>query len=307
MSEKLIVPDAPPASLDIQLENKYVTLASGIRVCYVEAGPADAPAVLLTHGFLGSLADWRYTTKPLADLSTSNQGFLPRRLIALDWVGFGLSDKPATGYSLKYFADFLKDFADALDLKQFDLIGHSMGGKHNLAFTIYYPEYVRKLVLVDTDGFVKDPWWTNVTNKWYFKPLANYSTVLLSKPKFIRASLKSVFYDTKFFPKDDEIMRASTKLRDPQYVASLRALNRDYPGLSMKLTGLFDRLSEITVPIQIFWGQQDRILNVSQAHIAHQQLATSSLHLFDKCSHMPQVEKSAEFNQLVLQFLDKES
>jgi pimeloyl-ACP methyl ester carboxylesterase len=289
------------------LESKYVTLPGGIRAHYQEAGPAEAPALILTHGFLGSVSHWRLNTKAIADLAVTNPKFQPRRVIAVDWVGFGKSDKPAVHYSLRYFAEFLKAFADALGLKQFDLGGHSMGGKHNLAFTIYFPEYVRKLVLVDTDGFVKDPWWTNITDTWYFKPLANYSTVLLGKPSFLKATLlKSVFYDPKFYPTESEIEEAAQELRDPLYMASLRALNRDYPDLSLRLTGLFDRLGELKQPALLFWGQQDRILHVSMAKIAQEKIPNSTLHIFDHCGHMLQVEKSAEFNRLVLEFLKTE-
>ncbi len=303
MTVNVTGPETAIGSDDNALESKFVTLASGVKAHYVEAGPLDAPALVLTHGFLGSLAHWRFNTKALAELSAATNQ--PRRVIALDWVGFGQSDKPAVYYSLHYFAQFLKEFADALELKQFDLGGHSMGGKHSLAFTLYYPQYVRKLILVDTDGFLKDPWWTHITNTWYFKPLANYTTVLLGKPRFLKTSLKNVFYNSEFYPAETEIEQAALELRDPLYMASLRALNRDYPDLSLRLTGLFERLDEIKQPIQIFWGLQDKILNISQGHLAQENLPTSSLYVFDKCSHMPQVEKSVQFNQLVLDFLNK--
>jgi len=287
------------------LKPKFVTLSSGIRVCYVEAGPPDAPALLLTHGFLGSLQDWRYNTTALAELSQSEANFQPRRVIALDWVGFGLTDKPATTYSLDYFAHFLKDFADRLGLQQFDLGGHSMGGKHNLAFAILYPQYVRKLVLSATDGFIQDPKWITQTTNWYFRPLAYLSTVALAQPSVIRASLKPVFFDPKFLPDDEQINEAALALHLPAYRASLRALNRDYARLSMRQTGLINRVSEIKVPVQVFWGLQDHVLEVSNAEVAKQYLPHAEFHLFDNCGHCPHIERSEEFNRLVLEFLEK--
>ena len=286
---------------ELSAEEKFVTLADGLRVHYQEAGPPDAPTVLMTHGFLGSLRDWRYVTRPLAALAERYEYRL--RTIALDWVGFGQSAMPPVNYSLFYFAEFLKNFADELGLKQFDLMGHSMGGKHNLAFAVLYPDYVRKLILVDTDGFLADPWWTHQTNKAWFKPLANLSTDLLGQERFLKLFLRSIFFDPKFYPTPVEVSQAAQELRNEDYRMVLRSLNRDYPQLSLKLTGLRDRLSEIHSPTQIFWGLQDRILPLEQGLRAQQEIPDAHLSVFDQCGHLPQIEQAKEFNQRVFDFL----
>ncbi len=289
------------AAEQLKLESKFVTLADGLVVHYQEAGPADAPAVLLAHGFLGSLRDWRFVTGPLAALAQS-EGF-PLRTIAFDWVGFGRSSKPNTNYSLFYFADFLKHFADTLKLSDFDLMGHSMGGKHALAFKVLYPQYVRKLVLVDTDGFLNDPWWTRQTEKSWFKPLANLSTDALGKEGFLRLFFKNIFFDPKFYPSSAELTQAALELRDEDYRLVLRALNRDYLKLSLNLTGLRARLGEIKDPVQIFWGREDKILALKDGYQAMQELPNAKLTIFDQCGHLPQIEKAEEFNRRALKFL----
>lgn len=281
--------------------SKFVTLPDGVRIHYVENGPADAPTVIMSHGFLGALRDWRANITPLAELGAQEN--YPLRTIAFDWVGFGDSSKPERKYSLFYFAETLRDFAEALGLHEFYLLGHSMGGKHSLAFTILYPTYVKKLVLVDTDGFLDDPWWTNQTEKPWFKPFANLSTELLGQKRFLKTFLSSVIYDRAFFPDEAVIEAEVAKLRTPEYKAFLRMLNRDYPGLSLNLTGLRQRLDEIKVPVQIIWGLQDKILNIKQGQLAHQLLPQSEFYIFDGCGHLPQLEKAAEFNRLVLNFL----
>jgi 4,5:9,10-diseco-3-hydroxy-5,9,17-trioxoandrosta-1(10),2-diene-4-oate hydrolase len=285
------------------LEDKFVTLPDGVRVRYQEAGPPDAPPVLLMHGFLGSVRDWRFNTGPLAELALAKGH--PLRVIALDWVGFGASSKPKVAYSLFYFADFLKKFADALNLRHLNLIGHSMGGKHNLAFAILYPDYVEKLVLVDTDGFVADPWWIYQTGKVWFRPLGKLSAALLGKPWFLRLTVKNILHDPKFYPGEAEVARAAEELRDPEYKAALQALNQNYPQLSLKLTGLRARLPELKVPVQIFWGLQDRLISLDCAHIAQAEIPGAHLYVFDQCSHLPQIEKAEEFNRLTLDFLLK--
>jgi pimeloyl-ACP methyl ester carboxylesterase len=287
-----------------EVEDKFTKLPDGVRVHYQEAGPEDAPVVILTHGFLSTLRDWRSTIKPLAELARQ-QGH-PQRVIALDWVGFGESSKLDRDYSLEYFADFLKMFADTLGIKRFSLVGHSMGGKHSLAFTILHPKYVEKLVLVATDGFITDPWWTHQTQKAWFAPMATLSTKLIGQSWFLKASAKSVYFDPKFYPPDEYLQHGAIKLRQPEYLASLKALNRSYPKLSMTLTGLRARLSEIKVPVQLFWGLQDKIMSISCGHEAQAEIPGAQLYVFDRCGHLPQIEKAAEFNQRVLDFLIKE-
>jgi pimeloyl-ACP methyl ester carboxylesterase len=288
-------------NLSTQLEYKYVTLPDGDRVRYVESGAPDAMPLVMMHGFLGSLRDWRYNVAPLAELARENGTAL--RTIAVDWIGFGGSSKPERRYSLSYFADFLRDVLAALNISRCYLFGHSMGGKHNLVFAVKYPQYIEKIGLVATDGFLDDPWWTRQTEKPWFKPLANLSTELLGQKRFLYTFLRNVFFDAQFIPSEAEIEAELVLLRQPEYKAFLRMLNRDYPDLSLRLTGYRDRLPEITVPVQIFWGRQDKILNINQGYRALEEIPGAKMHVFDRCGHMPQVEKAAEFNRLALNFL----
>jgi 4,5:9,10-diseco-3-hydroxy-5,9,17-trioxoandrosta-1(10),2-diene-4-oate hydrolase len=79
----------------------------------------------------------------------------------------------------------------------------------------------------------------------------------------------------------------------------------DLMGQNMRLLEpLLCRLPEIEAPTLIIWGAQDPIIPVAHAHIAHQMIRTSQLHIFDRCGHLPQIEKPEEFNQVVLNFLE---
>jgi len=66
---------------------------------------------------------------------------------------------------------------------------------------------------------------------------------------------------------------------------------------------IVDRLATITAPTLVFWGRQDRILPVAHAAVATKGLPSARLHILDPCGHWPQVERSEEFNTLVLEFL----
>jgi 4,5:9,10-diseco-3-hydroxy-5,9,17-trioxoandrosta-1(10),2-diene-4-oate hydrolase len=282
------------------LEDKFVVLPNGLRAHYVESGPADAPALILTHGFLSSIRDWQYNIVPLAQQSPT-----PLRVIAVDWPGFGLTDKGHRAYSLFFFSDFLRDFANALNLKDFDLMGHSMGGKHNLAFVILNPGMANRLILVDPDGFIKEPWWTHYTTKWWFQPLSRLQLRLVGSARFLKLFSKTVYHNPKYFPTEETLVAGAAILREKEQVAALRALNENYPSLSLGLTGLRESVKEIKNRTLIVWGKQDKILNISMAAEIHNLLSNSELYLFDNCGHLPMVEYAEEFNKLVLDFLSK--
>lgn len=279
-------------------KDSYVTLRSGLKVHYVETGPADAPVLLLTHGFLGSWRDWRYN---LAGLAWNEDA--PRRVIALDWVGFGNSDKPTSGYSISFYADLLRDFADALRLDEFDLMGHSMGGKYNLAFAILYPDYVRSLILVASDGYSKDPWWINRTESAWFRRVLDGMVKMFGNPNFIRRNMSRVFYSPKFHYKPLEIERTARELQRPEQVEAIKALTFSYSSLSFQRSNLANRLGEISCPTMILWGKDDKMLPVSSAYQFQQAIPGAKAYLFKECGHMPQIEKAGQFNRLVLNFL----
>lgn len=89
-----------------------------VRLHIAEAGPPDAPPVLLLHGFPFHWYSWRHV---IAELSGEY------RLICVDLRGFGWSDAPAGGYDTKTRADDVIALLDALDIGVVRLIAHQWG------------------------------------------------------------------------------------------------------------------------------------------------------------------------------------
>ncbi|MCK9518111.1 MAG: alpha/beta hydrolase [Dehalococcoidia bacterium] len=113
----------------------------GLKLHYQEWGEPGAPAIVMLHGFgvSGHMFD------EFAERLQSRF-----RLIALDQRGHGDSDWAEDGdYSREAFVEDLEAVREALGLKTFLLVGHSMGGLNAVAYTAKYPERVRALVLVD--------------------------------------------------------------------------------------------------------------------------------------------------------------
>ena len=88
----------------------------GHRIAYWTAGKGRP--LLLLHGYPTSSWDWHKVWKTLAG---------ERQLIACDMLGFGLSDKPATGYSIHRQTDLQESLLTALGIEEYDVIAHDYG------------------------------------------------------------------------------------------------------------------------------------------------------------------------------------
>jgi len=117
-----------------------VQTASG-RISYVEQG--SGPVALFVHGVLLNSHLWRHQLADLSDI---------RRSIAVDLLAHGDTEiAPGQDVSVTANAKMLKEFLDALNIDQVDLVGNDSGGGISQIFAALYPERVRSLTLTDCD------------------------------------------------------------------------------------------------------------------------------------------------------------
>lgn len=127
---------------EAKLEIKHVKIGQD-KVEYAETS-SDKPILLMVHGFQGDKRSWIPYVKRL------NEQF---HLIALDLAGHGGTDAPRTlNYDLESQARFIEVFVRKLGLKDFHLMGISMGGGISTFYASMYPSRVKKLVLINPYG-----------------------------------------------------------------------------------------------------------------------------------------------------------
>ena len=115
----------------------------GIEVFYREAGPADAPVLLLPHGYPCSSYQFRDFMPALADRW---------RLVAPDFPGFGYSATPEDfAFTFDGYAAFLERFTAALNLTRYALYLHDYGSQIGLRLAIKRPERVAALIVQNGD------------------------------------------------------------------------------------------------------------------------------------------------------------
>jgi pimeloyl-ACP methyl ester carboxylesterase len=137
-------PAASPLTADSCAVKHRFTDVDGMRIFYREAGPVDAPVLLLPHGYPCSSFQYRRLMPALAD----------RRLLAPDYPGFGLSDTPPAdtfGFDFDAYAGFLEAFCDKLGLDRYALYLHDYGSQIGLRLAIRRPERVAALIIQNGD------------------------------------------------------------------------------------------------------------------------------------------------------------
>lgn len=124
----------------VQPKDKTAT-ANGHTLHYLDWGREGQPVMLLAHGLRGHAHSWD-------DVAAAFCG--DYHVLALDQRGRGDSDWAKDGdYTTDAYVADLAGFCAALNLDQFILVGHSMGGRNAMAFAGRHPEKVSKLVIVD--------------------------------------------------------------------------------------------------------------------------------------------------------------
>jgi pimeloyl-ACP methyl ester carboxylesterase len=118
------------------VRHEYVD-AGGLRMHVAVAGPADAPPVLLVHGWPQNWWTWRHVIPTLAERF---------RVIAPDLRGHGWSEAPATGYEKEQLASDLLAVLDGLAIERATWIGHDWGGWTGFLAALRAPERIERML-----------------------------------------------------------------------------------------------------------------------------------------------------------------
>jgi pimeloyl-ACP methyl ester carboxylesterase len=150
--------------MDTRVHHRLCTVG-GVNIFYREAGPADAPVLLLPHGYPCSSYEFRNFMPALADRW---------RLLAPDYPGAGYSATPDDfDYSFDGYADFLDCFVRALGINRFALYLHDFGSPIGARLAIKAPERVAALIIQNGDIPYEDalgPKYTEIEKTWTLPP-----------------------------------------------------------------------------------------------------------------------------------------
>lgn len=298
------VPAMQPAaatSTDSLLHYRTVEI-NGIKLFYREAGPADAPAVLLLHGFPASSFMYRDLIEQLAGRF---------HVIAPDYPGFGYSDAPSTqtfSYTFDHLADITEKFADQLGLNTYALYMQDFGGPVGFRLASRRPERISALIVQNANAYeegLPDSFWKLARTLWQDPSPANFQTI-----REAAMSDQALEWNYTHGVKD------TTRVNPDNWILQRALLNR--PGnkdiMSALLYDYRTNLGQYAIwhkyfrrhqpPMLIVWGKNDVIFPAEGARAYLQDLPRAELHLLDT-GHFALEDKNNEIARLMLGFLDR--
>jgi len=260
---------------------------NGVDLNYEIAGQGEA--VVFLHGMTGSTQDWANQISVLS----------PKyRVVALDQRGHGKSAAPSEEeqYSIPTFADDVFALLRMLDVKKCCLAGHSIGGFTALQFALEHPDMLAALVLVDTSSgqFTRDPSFAQLKQKQ--DELAR-SQGMEDAFEYGIANNPMMIERLQRHPELREVTRRKMLTTSVDgYIYGSSAIGKWQP--------VTPRLSEIKVPVLIYWGEED--LGFTEAvQVLKEGIADSELVTFKDVGHNPHEEATDAFNEALLKFLDR--
>jgi pimeloyl-ACP methyl ester carboxylesterase len=274
------------------LERQYARAGSqfvqtpGLRTHVHTDGPAQAPVVLLLHGFGSSLQTWDAWVQGLA---------VDHRVVRLDIAGFGLTG-PAEppDYSDEADVQRLLAVVDQLGLSRMTVVGHSMGGRLAWHFAAAHPSRVDKLVLIAPDGF-PDP--QAKSDKTYDVP-AWMGVVRYTLPRWvIHQGVASAYADPSRLD-DDTARRYQDMLLAPGVrpaVLARMAQTRNRDPLPW--------LQRLTMPTLLLWGEQDQMIPVANAMDYQRAIPHAQRLVMPGVGHLPHEEQPHRSLPLLRDFL----
>lgn len=264
----------------------FVTTGS-FRTHYIEEGAGD-PVILLHGGGAGadSISNW---TACLPLLSKR------KRVIAVDMVGFGQSDKPDPGefvYSQGARNSQLIDFIGALGLERVSIVGNSMGGATALGVAMSRPELVENLVLMGSAG-IPD----NGQMSPALEPVLNYDFTLEGMRRII-----SVLANPDYVASEEQVRyRYELSLR-PDTQAAYRAImgwvRENGFGYSV------EEIMKVKTRTLVLNGKEDEVVPIASAYKFLELLENSTGYLMPHCRHWAMIEYPEAFCSVTLDFLD---
>jgi pimeloyl-ACP methyl ester carboxylesterase len=267
----------------------------GLLVHYKVTGQGQ-PTVVLLHGFAASVFSWRKVMDPLGDTGT---------VIAFDRPGFGLTERPMPGewdgvspYSPEAQADLTVALLDELGIGKAVLVGHSAGGTIALLTAIRYPERVEALVLEDAAvyDFSSTPGWMG---PFLHMPLMDRVGPLLVRSVTLwgEAAIRTAWSDP-----DRITVELISGYKKPLQVENWdRALWEVV--LASHPLGLEERLDEVSVPVLVIAGEDDRFVPARNNERLAAELPGAEFVVIPDCGHVPHEECPERFLESVTEFI----
>lgn len=270
---------------------------------YLDNHRYDLPTLVLLHGYSDTKGSWVSFINPISE---------EYRIIIPDLLGHGENSKDFNvSHDFVSQAAFVKRVSDKLELPDFHLVGISMGGAVSGHFAHNYPEKVKTLTLISNAGINDYANLSKVDSLMLLYPTVEekIDNLPLLPKKLDKESLykfkKYLFVQPLFTPQQlfKVYLNRLVVYRD-FYIKVLKDFME--PETGKFKNPLNDILAEINIPVNIIWGKQDPLLDVSSVEVMIAVMTTKpDVTIIDDCGHGTIAEKPEETMEAMTKFLDK--
>jgi pimeloyl-ACP methyl ester carboxylesterase len=268
---------------------------NGIDVHVKTAGEGET-LFLLLHGFGASLYSWDAVMQPLSQYG---------RVVAYDRTGFGLTGRPLAWqglnpYSPEAAVQMVIALLDHYEAQRAILVGHSAGGIVAMQVALAHPERVQALILVDPAVYTGGgaPQWA--------KPLLSTPQMRHLGPLVARQLLArgQEIIDRAWH--DPEKLSAEMLA---YYQMPTRVENWDKAlwefTLASQPAGLEEHLGQLTLPVLVVTGDDDRIVPTADSIRLAGELTDARLEVIAEAGHIPHEEQPLAFMRAVSMFIEE--
>lgn len=280
---------------DGETESAHVTMPGGRildlpegEMQVLERGPRNGSPIVLIHCFSCAI-NWWDRMLPMLERK--------HRVIAVDLLGHGGSEKPGSGYTIPHQADTVAEAMEHLGVRGAEIVGHSLGGSVAVGVAERHPGLARRVVIIDTASGEHDRGSLGLLAGLAFQPLIG-EALWRVKPDFAtRKGLEVAFAPGFDVPDEfvDDVNRMTYSAYDESPSGS-SDFSKERP--------LDQRMRQTGLPLMVLMGAEEQIVDDPVAALAEYKKVVPGVqtHLIAGAGHSPNVEKPDETARLVLRF-----
>ena len=238
---------------------------------YIDEG--EGMPIILLHGLMGGLSNFGEVIK-----------FFKEKGYRIVMPSLPIYDAPITNCSVKSLAEYLNKFISFKKLKDYVIIGNSLGGHIGLYYTKLFNK-AKGLVLTGSSGLYESAMGSGYTKRGDYNVIRGKVEEVFFDPKVATKSLVDEIYET--------VNSRNKLIRILAYAKSAirHNMSKDLP--------------KIKTPTCLIWGKNDIVTPPNVAEEFHKLLPNSDLFWIDKCGHAAMMEHPTEFNNTVLHWLSE--
>jgi len=283
-------------------QTQYMTVTvDDLDIFYREAGPKNAPTIILLHGFPTSSHMFRNLITELSDRF---------HLIAPDYPGFGNSSKPGVekfDYTFDRLAEVMEGFIDKLELKRYSLYVMDYGAPVGFRIAARHPERVTSLIVQNGNAYKEGlrEFWDPIRTYWKNRTIEN------AQPLAGFISPEGVKWQYTHGVRNKAVISPDNWKNDLHHLAQegnadiQLALFYDYQNNIPLYPEWQAYFREHQPPMLIVWGKNDFIFPAEGAHPYKRDLKNLEFHLLDT-GHFALEEDGHLISELIRKFIDNE-